>query len=350
MEPGHLPAATANEINDDHNTGAFRTDSGGACLLQHRSRTRHRLIHSIIRAMRAIHLISAFLVMLVLPQAIHAGEPLVLAPGKGSVYIYGGSASATRYYNVNGDLKRFDTLRTEFTATTFGLTVNYGLMDDLELNLDVPIGYYSLTSQTRLPDRSIFSPTYYGVGATYQLSRGKVNASVSAMVKVPPGFHNGIYDDPKHPSFLSDGFLQASAGLNFGFNLTENWFKGNIAYNWRDEEPADEILYNAEVGLSKVPGIGIFVGINGVQSTVDATHPTHPFYAGTSGSETEQARIDGGRGEFRTIDRENYFAVYAGAYVNVIGNFFLSGKYAVRLFGTNTLVLPGAYLGAGYNF
>jgi hypothetical protein len=290
------------------------------------------------------------LIMLASTPSAHAGDPQVKPPKKGTVYIYGGAARASRYYNLNGDLKRYDTLGTDFSATTFGLSANYGLIENLELNLDVPIGYYNLTSKSRFPDRSILSPSYYGIGATYQISDGKLNSSVSTMLKIPPGFHKGIYDDPAHPTFLSDGYLQLTTTLNFGFNLKETWFKGSAGYNWRDEEPLDEIVYNAELGMSKVEGTGIFVGCSGVVSTGDVTQPLMPFYTGASGNAEEQTRGDGGQGIFRTIDRENYFAINAGAFVSITEHISISGKYAVRLFGKNSLSLQGAYLGVGYSF
>ena len=295
-------------------------------------------------------LLSAMLLLFSLPGIATAGDPVVTPARKGIVSIYGGAARASSYYNIDGRLKRFDTVQTDFSMLLFGLTMNYGLTDWLELNLDVPVNYSKLTSNGRFPERSIFAPAYYGIGATYQLSTGKVNSSLSSMVKIPRGFHQGIYDDPEHPSFLSDGFFQVTTALNFGFNYKELWFKGSAGYNWRDEEPLDEIVYNAEVGLSKVEGTGIFVGFNGVVSTGDVAQPLRPFYAGASGTIEDQQQVDGGRGEFRTIDRENYFAINAGAFVEVTDNIVLSGRYAVRLFGANSLVLQGGYLGAGYKF
>jgi hypothetical protein len=280
-----------------------------------------------------------------------AGEPVLVTAkkGKGIVSIYGGSARATRFYNTSGELQRYDTLQTDFVATTFGLGGNYGLTDELQLDVDVPLVYYSLTSSDRFPDRSIFAPAYVGVGATYQLITSPLGASVSVMGKIPPGFHRGIYDDPKHPSFLSDGFFQVTSSLNLGLVIDKSWVKGSVGYNWRDEEPLDEIIYALEVGLSKVEGTGVFLGCNGVVSTGDATKPARPFYAGAAGGGTDVV-VDGGTGRFSTIDRENYFAVNAGAYVDLTDHLVINGKYIVRLFGTNSLALQGAYLGLGYKF
>lgn len=305
---------------------------------------------SIRRSITHIAALVPFLSLLLIIGTARAGDPVIMPKEKGVVYIYGGPARASSYYNTAGRLKRFDTLQTDFSALIFGVTANYGLTDWLEVNVDMPVAYYKVTSNGRFPTRSIFSPSHYGIGATYQLSRGKVNSSISSMVKIPPGFHDGIYDDPEHPTFLSDGFMQVTSTLNFGFNFKEIWFKGSAGYNWRDEEPLDEIIYNAEVGLSKVEGTGIFVGCNGVITTGDVTQPLRPFYAGASGSIAEQQRVDGGTGKFNTIDRENYFAINAGAFVGLNEHITVTGRYVIRLFGANSLALQGGFLGVGYNF
>lgn len=286
--------------------------------------------------------------LLVAPCTLCAGDPTVATPGGGTVLISGGAARADHYYDTNGDQKRFDTLATTFKATTFSLGLNYGITEGLELNLEIPVGYYTISSKDRFPDRSIFSPSYYGIGATYQFSSGNIPASVSTLVKIPPGFHRGIYNDPAHPTFLSDGYFQINTALNFGFSREDMWVKGSAGYNWRDEEPADEITYSGQVGISRIQGTGIFLGFNGVISTEDPTQPLRPFYAGASGSSQEQSQIDGGRGRFHSIDRENYFAINAGAYADITSRFFLGGNYSLRLFGTNSLALQGAYLAAGY--
>lgn len=290
------------------------------------------------------------LAMMLTAGLVRAGEPLVLAPGKGSVVVYGGSSSATHYYDLNGNMKRFDTLRTSFSAITFGVNANYGLVENLQADLELPIGYYSITSKERFPDRSIVAPAYLGLGLTYQFGRGRVNGSVSTMLKLPPGFHDGIYDDPNHPSFLSDGYMQLTSMLNFGFTADHVWFKGGAGYNWRAEEPSDEIIYRAEIGFSRVEGTGVFLGCQGVTSTADVSKPLRPFYAGASGNAAELERIDGGRGVFRTIDRESYFALNAGAFVSITDRIFVSGMYTIRLFGTNSLLLHGIYAATGYNF
>ena len=168
------------------------------------------------------------LLTLTAATSLHAGGTPVLEPGKGMIHIFGGGGVTTNYYNIDGILKRFDTLQTAFTAITFGLTASYGIFEHLELNADLPIGYFAISSNSRFPSRSVFSPIYYGLGATVQLIEKPVSASISSMIKIPPGFHNGIYNDPAHPSFLSDGYFQIATSLNAGINFEHVWTKGSI--------------------------------------------------------------------------------------------------------------------------
>lgn len=282
---------------------------------------------------------------------LQAGDPVVLAPGKGSLIVYGGSLSADHFYDINGDLRRFDTNVTRFLAVLFGTTFRYGLATDVELNVELPLAYLSLTSKKRFPDRSIFAPSYVGIGGTYQLIRGDIfNASGDAMLKIPPGFHRGIYDDPNHPSFLSDGFFQATAGANVSLWTEPILLKGRAAYNWRDEEPVDEFQFSLSGILTRVEGTGIHVGFDGVIPLADVTQPLLPFYSGASGTPEQVSRIDGGTGRFATIDREFFIALNAGAYVNITNSILVSGNYTIRLGGKNSLALGGAFLALGYSF
>lgn len=293
----------------------------------------------------------AHLLLLTASRSLQAGDPIILDPGKGSVVIYGGSLSADHFYDIQGDLRRFDTNNTRFSAVLFGTTCRYGLTNRIELSAELPLAYLSLTSRSRFPDRSIFAPSYLGLGGAVQLTRGEIfNASADIMLKIPPGFHNGIYDDPNHPSFLSDGFFQATAGTNVSLWTDPILLKGRMAYNWRDEEPVDEFQYSLSAILTRVEGTGIHVGFDGVVPLADVTQPLLPFYAGASGTAEQIGRIDGGTGRFATIDREFYIALNAGAYVNITGSIVISGNYSIRLAGTNSLALGGAFLALGYSF
>jgi len=298
---------------------------------------------------------AAIIVGMVLALAAHTpvkgqGDAFLQEKGKGEVWMYGGGGSIRNYFNVDGNQRLFDSLETSFLFLTLGTSLDYGLLDRLELNVSIPIGYYAISSLSRFPDRSIFAPVWYGVGLTYQITRGRLLTAVSSQVKIPPGFHDGIYDDPNHPTFLSDGYWQFTNSASIGFSAGDFWFKGSGGYNMRGEEPADEIIYSAQVGLSRIEGTGIYVGVEGVTSTEDASKPVRAFYAGAAGSEEEKLRQDGGTGRFSTIDRENYFTVKPGAFVSISDHITLSAEYSVRLLGVNSLALRGFYIAAGYRF
>lgn len=303
-----------------------------------------------VQAQRA-HLFNFLLLLLVTAvTGARADAPIILAPGKGMVRLYSTWGSTNTFHRADGELRLFDTVGTSFSTTIVGLTADYGLANNLELNLDMPIGYFSLTSKERFPSRSLLQLMYLGIGATYQLSRERLITSISSMAKIPSGFHQGIYDDPNHPTFLSDGYFQWTTMFNVGFNYKQVWMKGGVGYNFRAEEPADEVPYNIQLGFSRVEGTGIYIGGHGVISTADVTQPLKPFYAGASGDDDALYISDGGSGRFSTIDRESYFAVDAGAYVEIASRFKLDGSYAVKLFGSNTLNLQMALLGVSYSF
>lgn len=299
---------------------------------------------------RTTILLAVFLALVGYTETQGQSDAFLQPKGKGEAWVYAGGGSTRNYFNVDGNQRLFDSLETSFLSLTFGVALDYGLLDRLELNVNIPMGYYALTSLSRFPDRSILAPTWFGVGLTYQITRGALLTSVSSQVKIPPGFHDGIYDDPNHPSFLSDGYWQFTNAINVGFTNGDIWLKGSAGYTMRGEEPADEIEYSAQVGLSRVEGTGIFVGVEGVISAEDASDPLRAFYAGASGSEAEKLRQDGGTGRFSTIDRESYFAVRPGAFVSVSDHLTLSAEYSVRLIGVNSLSLKGVYVAAGYRF
>lgn len=297
-----------------------------------------------------VRLAPVLLALLLVASRAAASGPFVIDAGKGYAHLYGGAIRADHYYTTEGDLRPYDTVKTDLNIVQFGLSADYGILDGLEVNLDVPLTIYTMTSASRFPDRQIVAPAYVGIGGTWRMSSENLATSVSTMLKVPPGFHRGIYDDPNHPSFLSDGFLQVTTMLNAGFHYKNIWLKGGAGYTWRDEEPLDEIPFNVELGFSRVEGTGIFLGLSGVVSTGDVTEPLRPFYAGASGTAEERMRQDGGRGILRTIDRENYLTINAGAFIDIFERYSITGRYDLRLFGRNSMALRGALLGVGYRF
>lgn len=279
-----------------------------------------------------------------------AQDAFLQEKGKGQLWLYGGGGSTRIYFNAEGNQRLFDSLQTSFTAFTLGGTLDYGILDGLEANVDLPIGYYAVTSTSRFPDRAIVAPAWLGIGATYRLTSAPLATAVSATLRIPPGFHNGIYDDPNHPSFLSDGFVQAIGALHLGWSGESGWAKGRIGYAFRAEEPVDEIQYGLQAGFSSIPGTGVYIGIDGVIATEDPSMPTRPFYAGAAGDSAELARIDGGVGRVTTIERESYMTLVPGAFIDLGERITLSMQYQIRLFGVHSLRINGLYVAGGYRF
>ncbi len=325
----------------------FRFDT----FLYHRSTIFKPVMQNGFR--RALKKLSAalLLVPILAAGARGQGDAFLQSTGEGEAWFSVSFAGTRNYFSGDGETRLFDSLETTFTSWTFGLSADYGLLDNLELNVDLPIGYYSLTSASRFPDRSIFAPAWLGVGLTYAKAFGRLRAGVSSHLRIPPGFHNGIYDDPEHPTFLSDGYLQFLNVLHLAYGGDEFWMKGSVGYNLRGEEPVNEIVYSGQLGLSRVQGTGVFVGFAGVIATEDPSDPLRPFYAGASGGEEgEELRQDGGTGHFATIDRETYFALRPGGFVQIGDDLTLSAQYQVILFGYNTLRLNTISLSGGWRF
>ena len=294
-------------------------------------------------------LLLALITLVALPSGVSAqGDAFLVEQGKGEAWFSLNWGSTRNYFNTEGETRLFDSLRTTFTAYTLGISANYGILGNLEANLELPIASYNLSSESRFPDRSIFSPAWYGIGLTYGQGFGQLRLALSSIVRIPPGFHDGIYDDPQHPSFLSDGYFQFLNMLHLGYSGEEFWLKGSIGYNMRGEEPVDEIVYGGQVGFSRVKGTGIYVGFGGVVATEDPSQPFRPFYAGANLTDT--LLQNGGTGHFATIDRENYFFLQPGAFIEVNDRLTLSAQYQVRLFGLNSLRLNTISGAAGLRF
>lgn len=267
--------------------------------------------------------------------------------GKGEAWLYAGGGSTKTIYDADGRQRLFDTSGTRFSAYVFGLNVDYGLTDRLELNLSLPVGLFSLTSDVHFPDRSILAPAYLGLGATYGVTTGDLLSAIALQVRVPPGFHRGIYNDPNHPSFLSDGFLEVRGQIAGAYAGDGFWVKGSGAYSWRDEEPEDQIVLEAQAGLSRVEGTGVFVSAEWLLSLGDASNPARPFYAGSQGDFSE---FTGGVGRMTTIAEEEYLVIAPGAYFDFLDDWTISTQYRLRLAGTHTIRLNSLFVGLGYRF
>lgn len=267
--------------------------------------------------------------------------------GAWELWVSGGGGSTTTLFDTEGTQRLFDTAGTAFGAYVLGVSADYGVSDRLELNLSLPIGYYTLSSDRHFPDRSILAPAWLGIGGTWGETIGTVRTALGVEVRIPPGFHEGIYDDPNHPSFLSDGFFEVRGSLMAAWATPDFWLKGSAGYALRGEEPVDEIFGSIQVGHSSVAGTGVFVGVEGATSVVDPSEPERPFYAGADGDLSE---FSGGVGRMRTIEREAYLIIAPGAFFDLHENLTISTQYRVRLLGVHTVRLNGLFIGTGLRF
>lgn len=262
-----------------------------------------------------------------------------------------GSVSADHYYGVNGDLRRFDTSGTTYNRIFVHPSARYGLGGRFDVSLALPYTYERLTSTERFPERSIarLASVDLGAGWTALNTRSESNAinlAVRGSLSIPTGFHNGIYDDPEHPSFFDDGAMEGELGFAGVYATSEIQLGLKTGYRMRGEELEDVIPWSLGLDMTRIEGAAIGVSAFGVFSAKDPSQPGHEFYAGTSTS--EQSAIDGGRGILRRPDRESYVAIRAGASVDIGDMWNLAAHYAVRLAGTNSFGLSGAWLTLGY--
>ncbi|MBS1538644.1 MAG: hypothetical protein JST20_12955 [Bacteroidetes bacterium] len=224
----------------------------------------------------------------------------------------------------------------ELNGILGGLYTEYGLNDDVTLLLDVPFGRFALhevyssggispDGETRA-DLSITQVVYYGIGARWKIHTGKGVTSLALMAKIPPGFHNGVANDPK--PFLSDGAMQIGGGLEFGYPFTDGWLGSSLLYNHRFEDLSDELAVHFEVGAKNIPStfIKIYVDILQSMSSFPGSIDFNPR---------------------RTILQENYIAGGASFGLYVSSDWFLDLGYSARFVGKNTWNIGTFTLGVG---
>jgi hypothetical protein len=224
----------------------------------------------------------------------------------------------------------------ELSGILCGVYAEYGLSDDVTLLLDVPIGRFALheaysnggisvDGETKA-DFSITQAVYYGIGARWKIHTGKGVASFTLTAKIPPGFHNGVANDPK--SFLSDGAFQIGGGLEFGYPFKQSWLGSSLMYNHRFEDLSDELSVHAEVGAKNIPNTFIKIYLDILQSM--SSFPTNEEF-----------------NPRRSILQENYVAAGASFGLYISEDWFLDVAYSARFIGKNTWNIGTFTLGVG---
>jgi len=166
--------------------------------------------------------------------------------------LFGGKSSGTSFFDLNGEIKfqlpvQFQNEEQpernyifEYSSYQAGIKVEYALYDNWVLFSEIPIVYHSLLQKAdttvyvltdsasmiydtisykrEIGDFTLFQPSYYSLGGRYKFYSKLAYMAASAELRIPPGFHDGIQNDPDY-EFLSDGALEFHTGIILGIKF-----------------------------------------------------------------------------------------------------------------------------------
>lgn len=268
--------------------------------------------------------------------------------GKIDVKLFGGKTSASSFFDLDGNQKTeinnisLDTFLFTYEEYTYGIKAEYSLTDELTLFSEIPLKYYTLgekkdttyfdsldnpySTKLNRGEYTLFQPAYYSLGARYLLYKKFAYFGISAELKIPPGFYNGVLDDPQY-EFLSDGALEVNGGFLLGVKFAKSWMESQVIYKFRGEELNDLLFIHTELGLSTVPGTKL-------KGFFDFYQSFGTFSGVVFNPE-------------KTILIENKFDV--GVYFSIFVNDNLYGEfsYKVNLLGINSMSTGGYLVGIG---
>lgn len=221
-----------------------------------------------------------------------------------------GYTTASSFYNLNdslisslteeiGDTSRRYTF--DFYHTLFTIQARYYFDENFKMFLNVPISFFELEEK--------YSRNDYGyregkknytlnridnveLGISKQWTIGSIKTGVASSVKIPTGFHNGLYDDPNY-EFLSDRALEWHLETELDLQVKQYSFENNVAFDLRGEEFENQIIWNAGIGIQTIPNTELKLFTEIILSTAKYTSETRPliphqevsqednYYAGT---------------------------------------------------------------------
>ncbi len=244
--------------------------------------------------------------------------------------------SASSYYNLNDSniytYSVYDAVNDTTRIYTFdyyhsivGLKILYDLNTKLELSLYAPISFYSLDekfmtdeygNREKKASYSMNRVDYIGLNTLYRLVDKPIYTNLMGEVRIPTGFHNGLYNDSNR-NFLSDGAFEFLLGAQIGVKYRTVAWENTLIYNYRAEDFKDQTIINTAIILSTVANTEIRVFGNFTLST---------------------SKFDNARPMeiTETISQENNYAVGAAFYMMFSDNFDLGVNYQVTLGGKNT--------------
>jgi len=271
------------------------------------------------------------------------------------IKLYGGKTSGSSFYDMESSIKTelpdiqlgneeeernfiFD-----YNEYIYGIKGEYAVTNNLVLFSDIPIKYYTLHERTDTTlydssgneypqkidraDFSLLQPAYLSLGARYKLYSKLAYAAISGEIRIPPGFHNGIQNDPDY-QFLSDGALEFHSGLILGVKFEKGWLESSIAYHYRAEDLVDNLFIHTEGGISTVPGSKLMAYIDFTQSfgTFNNAVQFNPRY---------------------TTLQEDIFDIGFLFQLFVTDHLYGEFSYKINLLGKNTWNLGGFIIAAG---
>lgn len=226
----------------------------------------------------------------------------------------------------------------ELSSMNIQAYIEYSFTDEISAYARIPLNSSKL-KETYMNDTAIngvrepraeftlFQPDYYAVGGRYILDYDELFPFIKAEFRIPPGFYNGILNDPDY-NFLSDGAFEFLGTLGGAMHFDKSWIEAAVTYNYRDEELADQMIFDLEAGLKTVPGTALGVYGRYYQSfgNMDDAPNFNPRH---------------------TIIQQDLLKV--GALFDIyFDNFYSRFEYTVNLYGRNTYTGGIFYIRAGF--
>lgn len=295
--------------------------------------------------------IGIFFMLLLVPFTFLHSQTEFYSVKTFDIRIFGGKSNATSFYNLDGNTtfelpdKSLDEEQPErnyifqYSAYESGIRAEYAPIENLVIYSEIPIIYHSLTTKadTTIYDTisykkitgeySLLQPSYYSIGGRYKFYSKLAYLAAMAELRIPPGFHSGIQNDPDY-EFLSDGAFELNAGLLLGVKFEKGWLESSFSYFLRGEELVDYIKIHTELGLTTVPGTKLGAELDFIQSLGSFNEAV-----------TFEPRL--------TTLQENIFQGGFIFQLFITDNFYVDFSYKICLFGKNTSNKSGYLLGAG---
>ena len=244
--------------------------------------------------------------------------------------------SASSYYNLNDSniytLNVYDPVDDTTRNYTFdyyhskvGLRFRYNYNPQLALSLYAPISFYSLDekfltdiygNRMKKASYSMNRLDYIGINGLYKLVTKPIYTNLVGEVRIPSGFHNGLYNDSSR-NFLSDGALEFLIGTQIGIKYRTVGWENTVLYNYRAEDYKNQMIINTAIVLSTVENTELRLYGNFVLST----------------SNFDNARAIN---IAETVSQENNYGLGAAFFMMFSESFNIGINYQVTLGGKNS--------------